>query len=321
MGNRSFEGRKSSRDSIRGCLLGVAIGDALGAPFEHVPPGATNQAMNRMGGRITDFQHCLDLGPGMWTDDTGMTLASCRAFVDAERTGRGVEPCFREAFERWCGSDECKRPGMTVRRAASSGRADKGSWANGALMRISPVALYGFLKGLDRRSTAGLAYEAAGFTHGHPLATLPAVEGALAVLSIQRGEAGVPAPLGEPGSAVPGLVEGSEALDRYRGKRGDRIEATHPSTGLFMWRQVLERCLWLAPGRSSWADLPPFEEGILTVVNGSFDKDTAGAVGGALLGAWWGAEAIPERWRRNVWRCERIVSLADQLTDTVRPAR
>jgi hypothetical protein len=97
------------------------------------------------------------------------------------------------------------------------------------------------------------------------------------------------------------------------------IEATHPSTGLYMWRQVLEKGLGLTPGRSSWAELPPFEEGILTVVNGSFDKDTAGAVGGALLGAYWGEARIPERWRRRLWRRERIASLADQLTDTVRP--
>lgn len=97
------------------------------------------------------------------------------------------------------------------------------------------------------------------------------------------------------------------------------VEATHPTTGLFMWRQVLERGLGLTPGRSTWAGLPPFEEGILTVVNGSFDKDTAGAVGGALLEARWGEGGIPERWRRRVWRAKRIVALADQLPDSVRP--
>jgi ADP-ribosylglycohydrolase len=115
------------RDKVRGCLLGVAVGDALGAPFEHVRPGETNQAMERTGGRITGFHRCLDLAPGMWTDDTGMTLASCRAFLEAERTGLNLETCFRRAFEGWCGSDESKRAGRTVRRAASSGEADPGS--------------------------------------------------------------------------------------------------------------------------------------------------------------------------------------------------
>ena len=41
------------RDKVRGCLLGVAVGDALGAPFEHVRPGEVNQAMERMGGRTS----------------------------------------------------------------------------------------------------------------------------------------------------------------------------------------------------------------------------------------------------------------------------
>lgn len=321
MEKRGNEDRGIVRDKVRGCLLGVAVGDALGAPFEHVPPGATNQAMERMGGRITDFHHCGDLAAGMWTDDTGMTLASCRAFVALEQKGGCMEPCFRGAFERWCGSDECKRPGKTVRRAASSGRADKHSWANGALMRISPVALYGFLKGLDRRSTAGLAYEAAGFTHGHPLATLPAVECALSILSVLQGEAVLPASEGLKELAPSLDEEGASSLDWYVRIRGAEIAATHPSTGLFMWRQVLERCLGLTPGRSLWADLPPFEEGILAVVNGSFDKDTAGAVGGALLGARWGERGIPERWKSRVWKGERIVSLADRWTDTVRPER
>jgi len=315
----SNEHRSPTRDRIRGCLLGVAIGDALGAPFEHVPPGATNQAIDQMGGRITDFHHCRDLAEGMWTDDTGMTLASCRAFVKVERTGRPVGHSFRYAFERWIGSDESKRTGKTVRRAASSGTADRGSWANGALMRIAPVALYAYLKGLDRGAASNLAYEVSGFTHGHPLATLPAVEGALAIFSILRGEAVVPAFLGEPGTPVPRQVDCSEDLGRYLRKRHAKIEATHPSTGLYMWRQVLEQGLGLTAGQSLWSELPSFKEGILTVVNGSFDKDTAGAVGGALLGAYWGEAQIPERWKRRVWRSERIVLVADELMESVQP--
>ena len=43
------------KDKIRGCLLGVAIGDALGAPFEHIPPGQTNQTLDKIGGCIEDF--------------------------------------------------------------------------------------------------------------------------------------------------------------------------------------------------------------------------------------------------------------------------
>ncbi len=67
------------RDRVRGCLLGVAIGDALGAPFEHLGPGETNQAIERMGGSIRDFVPYQNYPAGTWTDDTGMTLATCRA--------------------------------------------------------------------------------------------------------------------------------------------------------------------------------------------------------------------------------------------------
>ena len=77
----------SLRDKIRGCLLGVAIGNALGAPFEHLLPGETNQAIERSGGRIIDIHPYWCCPAGAWTDDTGMTLASVRALIEMEKTG------------------------------------------------------------------------------------------------------------------------------------------------------------------------------------------------------------------------------------------
>ena len=65
--------------------------------------------------------------------------------------------------------------------------------------------------------------------------------------------------------------------------------------------------------------MPGFEEGILETVNTSFDRDTAGAVAGAILGVYWGESLIPERWRKAVLKGPEIIQLADDLIEACGP--
>ena len=310
----SPKGQKTFCDKVRGCLLGVAIGDALGAPFEHLGPGESNQFLDPTGGLIKDFHPYMGYPPGSWTDDTGMTLASCRAFIDMMSTGDTAENCHRRAFYNWVGSGECRKPGKTVKRAAIDGVPDPGAWGNGALMRMSPVAIFCHAKCLEEKEAGDLAFRMAALTHGHPLATFLAVEFVLALLSIFRGDNEVPKGLSDPGKLCLSAGEGDAGCGVYREKRHLAVDAVHPSTGLWMWRHVLERCLGLTEG-SRWSSMPTFEEGILKTVNESFDRDTAGAVAGALLGAYWGELGIPEKWRMGVEKADPIVELADAMIE------
>jgi len=332
MERQGIDSQPSISDRVRGCLLGVAIGDALGAPFEHVLPGQQNQALERAGGQIQDFHPHGGLPPGSWTDDTAMTLASCRAFLEMETRGTPFDEAFREAFADCIVSQECRSPGKTVKYAATFGEADVNSWANGALMRMSPVGLYAYLKGMNLQETHSTAYRVARLTHGHPMATYPAVAMARAIVSILHGDQLVPK-----FDAV-GLSCGEAVLkDRasrihhypreYDPKYQEPLEAIPVTTGLWMWRQVVEVCLGLVPNDPwvlgercpEWQDLPRFEEGVLRTVNSSFDRDTAGAVAGAILGTYWGESGIPEEWRTNVEKADRITAVADELIKTCQP--
>lgn len=322
----------SLRDKIRGCLLGVAIGDALGAPFEHLLPGETNQAIERSGGRIIDIHPYWCCPAGAWTDDTGMTLASVRALIEMEKTGLGLEVAFQKAFCDWAGSLECRKPGGTVLYAARYATADLNSWSNGALMRIAPAGIYTSLKGLDAEKSAEIAYRVARMTHFRPLAVFPAVSAALAIRSILCGEQSVPhLPKAhtlcrefiatDPQGAA--LQYEQDYLDRYAGP----ISELPAITGLWLWRHVTERCLGIFPENGArngcapraWSLLPGFEEGILETVNTSFDRDTAGAVAGAILGVYWGESLIPERWRKAVLKGPEIIQLADDLIEACGP--
>jgi ADP-ribosyl-[dinitrogen reductase] hydrolase len=319
------------REKIRGCLLGVAIGNALGAPFEHLLPGETNQMLERCGGRITDFHPYWRYPAGTWTDDTGMTLASVRALIEMEKAGSPLDEAFQTAFCDWACSLECLKPGGTVLYAARYATADLNSWSNGALMRIAPAGIYANLKGLDTVQSAEIAYRLARMTHFRPLAVFPAVSAALAIRSILFDEPNVPHL-----PAAHALCRGYIATDRqgaalryeqdYLDRYAGPISELPATTGLWMWRHVMERCLEILPEYGArngdefraWNMLPSFEEGILETVNSSFDRDTAGAVAGAILGAYWGETQIPERWRNGVHKSAEIIQLADDLIQACR---
>ena len=305
---------KQLTDRIRGCLLGVAIGDALGNPFEHMGPGPQKSiALESTGGLITDFHHGQDFPPGAWTDDTGLTLATCRALIEVLKTHKTVAECIRSAYESWAGSDEARKPGKTVLYAAKYGKPDVNSWANGALIRISPVAIYAYLTNMSKGDTATLAYRIARVTHGHPLAVFPAVEAALALLSILSGDDRVPDDLSDPGKYCRYLEpEKNARYHLYQEKRTVPIDQLEPSSGLWMWRYVFEYGLGLSEG-APWNQMAEFEPGLLGAINGGVDKDTVGAVAGAILGTYWGERHIPEKWKSRVEKGVEISALADEI--------
>jgi hypothetical protein len=152
-------------------------------------------------------------------------------------------------------------------------------------------------------------------THGHPLATFAAVECVLALISILKPEERVPESLSDPGAHCRNSLRDPIArYDQYVASRHEELDTLHPTTGLWMWRQVFERCLDLHEG-SSWSNLPSFEEGVLKSVNESFDRDTAGAVAGALLGLYRGETGISKHWVEAVEKRDEILSLADQFLE------
>jgi ADP-ribosyl-[dinitrogen reductase] hydrolase len=312
MGTDNARSKRAVEDRVRGCLLGVAIGDALGAPFESLPPGGSCTRLEKLGGRIDDFA-VWDYPAGCWSDDTGMSLALARGLIAHSEGGGGAETCIRKAFYEWVGSDEARRAGRTVRCAAKYGVCDVNAWSNGALMRTAPAAIYAHAMGLDPSHTAALAYMVAKLTHGHALATFPSVECTLALRSILCGDDRVPEAISDPDKlfALCRQFTPEEYAVYVEFRHRERLRET---TGLFMWRQVFEGCLGMAGG-SHWSQLPSFEEGILKVVNDSFDRDTAGAVAGAILGAYWGEGNIPRRWRLRVSKMDQIVEIAQRISE------
>jgi ADP-ribosyl-[dinitrogen reductase] hydrolase len=131
----------------RGCLLGLAVGDALGTTLEFKPPGTFTPITDMLGGGP------FNLKPGQWTDDTSLALCLAESLIEC----RGFNPKDQmERYVRWwkeghlSSTGECFDIGNTTRTALSaflktgnpiSGPTDAYSAGNGSLMRLAPARL------------------------------------------------------------------------------------------------------------------------------------------------------------------------------------
>lgn len=135
------------RDRYRGALLGLAVGDALGATLEFKAPGSFEPLADMVGGGP------FRLAPGQWTDDTSMALWLAESLTER----RGLDPADpMERYPRWwlgghlSTTGTCFDIGVTTRSALERYRAtgepyarssDPQAAGNGSLMRLAPVAL------------------------------------------------------------------------------------------------------------------------------------------------------------------------------------
>ncbi|MCU1604720.1 MAG: putative ADP-ribosyl glycohydrolase family protein, partial [Modestobacter sp.] len=136
---------------VAGALIGSAVGDALGAPFEFGPPGEfTARFPSPARGVATEMcgGGALDREPGEFTDDTQMALLLASSLV--ERGGLDEADVFAR-FQRWARADPVDI-GKQTRAVLGSGRpwdvaaaehaARSGHAAgNGSLMRTMPTAI------------------------------------------------------------------------------------------------------------------------------------------------------------------------------------
>jgi ADP-ribosylglycohydrolase len=297
-----------SKDRQRGALIGLAVGDALGAPVEFQPPQSFME--------VTDFNYGgpFGLDPGQWTDDTSLALALAdslaKAGWDLNDQAQRYLAWYRHGEYSVIG--RCFDIGFTTRNAlvqfersgdarSSGDRAEHAS-GNGSIMRLAPVPIRYAELFPDRIEELGrLAAESSLVTHASPqcLSACRYLALLLAGLihGIDRQELLDPAwpPLDGLREAEPlhGEVENLIA-GSFRAKEPPEIQGS----GYVI--QSLEAALW------AFHDAADFRQAVLRAVNLGDDADTTGAVCGQLAGACWGESGIPESWREQLARRDLI---------------
>ena len=291
-----------SIDRYRGAMVGLAVGDALGAPVEGWPPGTFEPVVEMTGGG----QH--DLQPGQWTDDTAMALCLAESLIECE----GFDPVDQlHRYVRWYrdghrsstgsafGSGSATRGAITRFEMTGEpypGAAEPSGTGNGCLMKLAPVPL-AFAR--DPASAVARAADCARTTHGAPEAIDAARFLARLLVAAIRGGSKEDV-LASPGDDLhPAVAE--VAAGSYRDRTPPQIRADRHAVG------CLEAALWALDTTGDFA------EGLVAAVNLGDDADTVAAVYGQLAGALYGIGAIPPRWRSEVAEIDWILVLADAL--------
>ena len=199
------ESKRATPATLRDCIYGLAVGDALGVPYEFKPRGSFECV-----GMVGHGTHGKPAGT--WSDDTSMTLATCDSI---RKLGRIDIDDIRHRFEDWLFKgvytvDGVFDYGGTTARAITEGRGCAGERdnGNGSLMRIAPLA---FLAGV---SDDGIEAVSA-ITHAHRTSTSACVE---FVHVLREVAAGVRLPIEDELHAVPesSIRSGGYVLDTYR---------------------------------------------------------------------------------------------------------
>ncbi len=275
-------------DRMRGCLMGLMCGDALGAPLEF--HSAAEMAAHHPGGvsgMVAGWGDSAEHLPGDTTDDSEMALTLLHSLLHSK--GYHEEDAFN-AYREWLDSAPLD-VGITT-ASALSGECSPDSQANGALMRIAPLALFAALHpGCDWE---GAAEADACLTHVHPKCAHANIIFVESLLLALRGESTMMIYTAALSRAA--LLQEDGLLARLKAAAVEE-PAYSPCVG---WVEIAFHAAyyWLLHTRSA-ADVPP---ALLTVVNHLGDPDTNAAIVGALLGARFGMSALPESWRELVMK-------------------
>lgn len=282
------------RERARGALLGLAVGDALGAPAENLRPSEIRARWGRITGYVTerpcgtdDTEYAIFSGLLLARHGSALTPAHVEAAWHQWIADRAEGP-FRGAGFSERGTLENLRRGL----AAPISAQHRHAWSDGLAMRAAPFGVF----------AAGRPAEAA---------RLVAIDGSVShegegIYGGQAVAAGVAAAMA--GASPPVVIAAALAAipeDSWTARslrravtvahRGERAVRSAVVIGGYPWTDLAPEAVALAFGAYAAAD-GDFVQAVLTAVNMGRDADTTAAVAGALAGATRGIGAVPPDW-------------------------
>ncbi len=340
-------------DRARGCFLGMAVGDALGAPLE----GLSSQQIRSHYGQVSDFVDGVRAWkkkpyrwrlPGLYSDDTQQALVLAECLLRFRR----IDPDW--LAKTYLALANPKGPYLGAHRglgrsfrlvlsALENGASPRDTGTTtagiGAAMRIAPLGLYYAAPDED---VVGAVLDASLMTHRDIRSLAGAVAVACTVRRLARGEPREPSlifklaadvaraehrigsestrasvVIGAHRHAMSVAIAGIEpmlewpreqvlsALVEQANRHGAEPYCRRPTQGFPP--ALIPTCLYL------FFTTDTFEEALVDVINLGGDADTAGAILGALAGAYYGESRLPERWCQSLHNHDGIALRAEAL--------
>ncbi|MDO6766114.1 ADP-ribosylglycohydrolase family protein [Agarivorans sp. 1_MG-2023] len=290
-------------DKIKGALVGLACGDAVGTTLEFEKRDAFEPITDMIGGGP------FDLNPGEWTDDTSMALCLANSLLQ--------QNCFDpiDQMNRYCewykngymsSNGVCFDIGITVSMALRkyietknpfSGSTDEYASGNGSIMRLAPIPIYYHDNYEQCIQYAG---ESSRTTHG----SAECIDSSklFSSLIFNAFYAESKSDIFKNNKYIP-CCEKVSAISQCDFLNYEYIQMT--GSGYVV--ESLASALWCFMNGSS------FKECILLAANIGNDADTTAAICGQIAGAYYGFSGIPEHWRNNIAMAKEIEELALQL--------
>ncbi|OHA02628.1 MAG: hypothetical protein A3C16_00240 [Candidatus Sungbacteria bacterium RIFCSPHIGHO2_02_FULL_51_29] len=328
------------RDKVRGCLVGTAVGDALGMPCEMMTRSDREQVL----GKITEYRdssarYSRGLTKGQWTDDTRLTLATAQGFTDAMRAPGGCTlavitektlvryiEAYREHKDR--GFGKTTRTSLEDRMAGRNPHDGRNPVrpGNGCAMKSAILGVYSALS----------------FLHAPPMFSLEDLSGEIGLLTHHDARsltAGLIQALAAKMYVISPEIDTAEFVRYLRGGAW-MYEREHPELpgGSPTISDVLSKLLQLGEasdeliadmiktGGAAYESFPTalayaikykndFRGAVLAGANAGGDTDTIAAMAGALVGARLGMGAIPAEWIQGLEAHDEIIHIADEFFD------
>ncbi len=292
----------------RGCLLGLAVGDAVGTTVEFKTRGTFSPVTDMTGGGP------FELKKGEWTDDTSMALCLSASLLE---TGFNKHDQMSR-YLRWyhhgyfSSTGQCFDIGMATRSALhryetdgnpNAGSSDPRSAGNGCIMRLAPIPIM-FMDAEDKASL--LSAEQSMTTHGATECLEASyLFGGILVRALQGQNSKQKILVTDVHEHYPITSHRLKRIangDYFRFNRDDI-----KGNGYVV--DSLEAALWCFYSTDN------FKDAILAAANLGDDADTTAAITGQIAGAYYGESAIPNTWLEHLVMAKEIGEMAERLCE------
>ncbi len=336
------------QDKARGMLVGLAVGDALGAPVEFLPE-PSDVHIKQMGDKIEHFHENCRAPKAVWTDDTEMALCIADSLIvnegyDSYDIMQRFTNWVDEGYRTYDSKPACDVGGQTMRAIEEYEcnpivfeNDTTESAGNGAIMRLAPIIIANTFPGKKYPTLKD------GYEKGSLVINPEDDEGEyidqkdieptlnMAILSCRETHNSIAAEATTAlfttmlYCALHGLPKNHIATYCERWMRGEEydnfwLKNINNLVGRALDKDREKLCnlggyivdtfaiaLW------GLIHYDNFKDGMMAVIRLGGDTDTNGACYGQLAGAYYGYQAIPEEWRKNVYLADELVEIADKL--------
>ncbi|MEO1051441.1 MAG: ADP-ribosylglycohydrolase family protein [Bacteroidota bacterium] len=311
-------------DKLSNALLSVAIGDAIGVPYEF----KSAQEMKSKPAKDMIGYGVHNQPMGTWSDDGALTFCLAESLTkgyDLLDIAKNFVLWKTQAY--WSARNEVFDIGMTTSRSISRLEellqsndleglkllkydAQESDNGNGSLMRILPL-LY-LIKGWDIEKQFEVIWEVSALTHRHIRAAMACFiylkYAELLLDGVERNDAykSLQNEVKRLWNQLNFSQQEAKLFDRLIHNDISQLSQNEIHSGGYVL-QSLEASFW------SFLTTNSFEEAILKAVNLGHDTDTTGAITGGLAGIFYSRSDIPEFWLASLARLEDILTLAESL--------